>query len=123
MMLRRSATKDWIKVNFDDAWLDQHRQKLMDAQLDASIKDQPGKRKWIQIPLGASKKSCGNRHHLADLPLEHNQGELPLCTSHSLLSALYLFGDVQTRNLIALRLENIQTNVHFTERAQHMNLM
>ena len=119
MMLRRSATKDWVKVNFDDAWLHQHRQKLMEA----SIEEGPGKRKWIQVPLGASKKSCGNRHHLADLPLEHNQGELPLCTSHSLLSALHLFGDLLTHNFIELRLEDIQTNVHFTERAQHVNLM
>ena len=116
-MVRRSATKDWVKLNFDDHWLDLHRQKLMDASID----EQPAKRKWVQVPLGASKKSCGNRHHLADLPLEHNQGELPLCTSHSLLSALHLFGDVLTHDFIQLRLQDIQTNVHFTERAQYMN--
>jgi hypothetical protein len=116
MMFRRSATKDWVKLNFDDNWLDQHQQKLMDASIE-----QPAKRKWVQVPLGASKKSCGNQYHLKDLPLEHNQGALPLCTSHSLLSALHLFGDVRTHDFIELGLEDIQTNVQFTERARHMN--
>ena len=50
MMLRRSATKDWVKVNFDDAWLNVHRQKLMEASNDPNTFWKVLKQKLFNVP-------------------------------------------------------------------------
>ena len=72
--------------------------------------------KWLQIPLGTSKKSAGGVSYMTELPLEHNQGALPLCTSYSRMSALSLFGDILTHDYIERELQDIQTNMDFTDR-------
>jgi hypothetical protein len=107
----RSATSDWVHSNLDASWLNQHAEALMGND---GLGTQ--KRKWLQIPLGASKKSAGEASYLSELPLEHHQGALPLCTSYSLMSALYLFGDKLTHDYIEHELQDIQTNMDFTDR-------